>query len=63
MTIAEIYTAYTAGSTGFVIAVETNCGYDISRTEIARIAEVATTAEEFERVWENEDWWTDENNQ
>lgn len=63
MTIAEIYAEYTAGSTGFVIAVETHCGYDISRTEIARIAEAAKTAEEFERVWENEDWWTDENNQ
>ena len=63
MTLSEIYTQYTAGSTGFVIAVESHCGFNTSREETARIAERAQTAEEFETIWQNEDWWTDENNQ
>lgn len=63
MTIEQIYAAYTAGSTGFAIAIETHCGYCISREEIKRIAAKASTAEEFQQVWENDDSWTDENNE
>lgn len=63
MTIEQIYNDYSAGSQGFVIAVETHCGYGISRTEIERIAGIAKTASEFQSVWENDDSWTDENNQ
>lgn len=36
--------------------------YDISATEAARIAEAVSSADEFENVWENTDWWTDDNN-
>lgn len=63
MTINDIYAAYTPGSQGFCIAVETYCGYQTSRTETARIAALAPTADDFQAVWENDDSWTDENNQ
>lgn len=62
MTINEIYETYTVASQGFCVAVETHCGYQISRNEIARIASKAATADEFQNIWENEDWWTDANN-
>jgi hypothetical protein len=61
MTLQDIYAEYTAGSTGFCIAVETHCGYEISREEIARIAARAKNSGEFEAIWTNEDWWTDAN--
>jgi molybdopterin biosynthesis enzyme len=63
MTLEDIYNDYTPGSTGFVIAVETHCGFEISREETVRIASKAETPEQFAAIWENEDWWTDENNQ
>lgn len=62
MTLAEIYNSFTPGSQGFVIAVETHCGFDISPTEIERIGDASKTAEAFQAAWENEDWWTDANN-
>ena len=36
--------------------------HDISHTELARIASVSGGAVEAGEIWENEDWWTDENN-
>jgi hypothetical protein len=64
MTLNEIYSEFTPGSKGFARAVETRCaGFDLSREEIERIAGKAKTAEEFQNVWENKDWWTDANNQ
>ena len=63
MTIEQIYSDYTVGSQGFCIAIETHCGFGISRTEIARIAARASDAEQFQSIWENDDSWTDENNQ
>lgn len=36
--------------------------FDISDDEADRIAETVTTEAEFTNVWENTDWWTDENN-
>ena len=60
MTLETIYETYTAGSTGFCIAVETHCGFEISRSEIERIAERAPTAAEFERIWERETGWADD---
>ncbi|NHN93849.1 hypothetical protein [Acetobacter sicerae] len=62
MTLNEIYSTFTVGSEGFVSAVEANCGFEISRTEIERISAVAPTAEAFESVWENSSAWTDESN-
>lgn len=62
MTLADIYNEYTAASQGFVIAVETHCGFCITRTEIERIAAKSATAEEFQDVYENDDSWADENN-
>ena len=56
----DIYREYTPGSTGFCIAVETHCGFAISREETARIATKAGTPEEFHRIWANDDWWTDD---
>jgi len=57
MTIAEIYNSFNIGSEGFCRAVETHCGYDILREQVARIAERAKTAEEFHNIWANEAWW------
>ena len=62
MTIEQIYNDYTPGSQGFCLAVETHCGFQTSRTETARIAAQATTAAEFQSIWENDDSWTDANN-
>jgi hypothetical protein len=58
-TLQQIFDEFTAGSTGFCIAVETHCGFGISRKEIARIASRARTADEFVSIWTNEDWWAD----
>ena len=62
MNIHEIYTTFSAGSRGFVMAVQSHCGFNASDDEIERIAELADTAEEFQSVWENDDSWTDSNN-
>jgi hypothetical protein len=62
MTLADIYTEFTTGSQGFVKAVSSHCGFDISNREIRRISTKAETAEQFQAIWANEDWWTDENN-
>lgn len=59
MPLHEIYENYQPGSTGFQIAVETHCGFEISRTEIEAIARKAKTADEFQRIWEYESWWLD----
>lgn len=56
----NIYNEFRTGSQGFVIAVETYCGFELSRDEIERIAEKAQTADEFRRIWENENWWCDQ---
>jgi len=58
----EAYEVYTPGSQGLCAHVETHCGYEISRTEIERIAERAATPAQFAAIWADEDWWTDENN-
>ncbi len=61
MTLAEIFAAYTAGSPGFVKAVSSHCGFDLSADECARIARAAwaanrdnaeSAAAEFERMWQ-----------
>lgn len=57
MTLAAIYAAFIPARLGFCIAVETHCGFMISREEIGRIAGRAATAEEFERIWRDSDWW------
>ena len=62
MTLNEIYKTFSVGSAGFVDAVATYQGFGISNSEIERIAEVSPTAEDFQNTWENEDFWTDENN-
>jgi hypothetical protein len=62
MTLEEIYSAFTAGSPGFVQAVQTHCGFCASDEEIERIGDAADDADEFQRIWTNKNWWTDENN-
>ena len=62
MTLNEIYNTFSIGSAGFVDAVATHQGFGISNSEIERIAEVSPTAEDFQNTWENEVFWTDENN-
>ena len=63
MTIEQIYTQLNAGSQGFVTAVENHCGFGCSATEIKRIAAKAEDASDFQRIWENDDSWTDANNE
>lgn len=36
--------------------------FDITDTECDRIAAAAKDEAEFVSIWENTDWWTDENN-
>ena len=52
MTLNEIYNEYTIGSEGFVLAVESNCGFEISREEIERLAAISPTAEDLQKNWE-----------
>jgi hypothetical protein len=59
MTLHEIYDEYDPGSEGFCRAVETHCGYQMTREEIERIGDVAKTPEEFDRIWEDHGWWCD----
>jgi hypothetical protein len=53
MTLQDIYDNFTAGSPGFVNAVQSHCGFNMSDEEIKLIAELARNAAEFERIWEN----------
>lgn len=62
MTLQEIYQQFTPGSQGFAKAVETHCGFEASIDEIKRIGLRANSAEEFEAIWQNEDWWSDDKN-
>mgnify|MGYP003654870060 CR=1 FL=1 len=60
--LETIFADFRPGSQGFVQAVATNCGFEISDDEIRRIATKAKTAEEFQTIWENLAWWTDDHN-
>lgn len=60
--LETIFADFRPGSQGFVQAVATNCGFEISDDEIRRISTRAETADQFQTIWENEDWWTDKNN-
>ncbi len=68
MSLSEIFATYTAGSTGFCAAVETHCGYEMSRDEIARVSLKAAEAgpnsgdmaDEFDAIVTEEFWWTDD---
>ncbi len=55
-----IYDEFTIGSKGMIRAIQTHCGLDISDAECARILHWAKTASEFERLFENADWWRDD---
>lgn len=57
MTLEKIFDQYTIGSDGFVAAVQTYCGFNISNDEVRRIAETAKTANEFQDIWENKAYW------
>ena len=35
--------------------------HDISSAELRRIASRSANVAEADEIWENEDWWTDEN--
>ena len=57
------FDVYTVGSQGFCNYIQTHCcGMGLSRTEIERICGVASNSSSFLRVWNDLDWWTDENN-
>ena len=56
----QIADEYRWGSNAFVIAIETHCGYNMSRTEIERIADRTSTPDEFQAMWENDVDWLDE---
>ena len=59
-TIEEVYARFKPGSTEFVTEVESHCGYELSRTEIARLADAAKNAEEFQYLFDSSDTWQDE---
>lgn len=60
--IKEAFEQFRAGSQGFCQHIETHAGLEISRDEIERICTVAPNASEFMQVWQDDDWWTDDNN-
>ena len=62
MTLEEIFDAHKRGSNAFTIAVEQHCGFDISRMEIVRLSNEAWNAEQFQAMYDNDDWWTDKIN-
>lgn len=53
MELIEIYAEYTPGSAGFVSAVSQYCGFNTCEAIIEAIGEIATTADEFQSIWEN----------
>lgn len=68
MTLEEICETYTFGSLGFCIAVETHCGFDMHRDQVAEAAaraasvfsdvsraEASDLAEAFEAAWQEAD--------
>jgi hypothetical protein len=59
MTLEQIFEEFTPGSVGFIKAVLTHGGMDISDSEIARLASKCQTWWTFEDAWENETWWMD----
>lgn len=59
MTLFDIYSEFARGSNGFVKAVQTWGGMDLTDAEIERIAGKAETADDFIRIWETEDWYSD----
>lgn len=60
--LETIYSDFRPSSQGFVKAVATHCNFEISNREIRRISTRAETADQFQTIWENDDWWTDKNN-
>ena len=63
MTFAEITHRYSWGSPGFIEALETHQGgFQITRTEAARLCIHSTTPAEFTEQWQDTTWWTDEAN-
>jgi hypothetical protein len=59
MTLEEIFHEFTPGSVGFIKAVQTHAGMDITNSEIARLASECPDWWSFEDAWENETWWMD----
>ena len=59
MTLTEIYAEFNPGGPGFVDAVKTHCGFEVSDTEAKRLGQVCDTANSFEFTWRNDDWWLD----
>jgi hypothetical protein len=61
--LEHAFDTFTPGSTGFCNYVATHCdGLGLSVTEIERICAVAPNVSAFLRVWQDSDFWTDENN-
>jgi hypothetical protein len=59
MSLEEIFREFTPGSVGFIKAVKTHAGMDITNSEIARLASECPDWWSFEDAWENETWWMD----
>jgi len=53
------FATFRVGSPGFCTYVSPHCGFEISRSEIQRIASVSITPEQFEETWANEEFWQD----
>jgi len=44
---------------GFIEEVHTHCGYELTDSEVERIAKVAKDADDFDSIWADQDWWLD----
>lgn len=60
MTITEITAALNEEMNG-AFGTDFAGHFDISDDEAERIAERAVSVAEFKEIWENEAWWTDDN--
>lgn len=57
--LKSLYKKYSRGSSGFIKNFDWVGAFDISDNEAERIANKAKTASQFEKIWQNEDWWKD----
>jgi Ethanolamine utilization protein EutJ (predicted chaperonin) len=67
MTLAEMTSLFAAMTDDDGRAVHLNPGdyagrYGISMAEAEQIAKNAKSTEDFERIWQDQNWWTDTHN-
>lgn len=66
MTLNQIFAERSRTGSQIVIDIETHCGFEASRSELRRLVNAVAHLDdtdapgEFQRLWENDSFWTDE---